>query len=130
MAQIDSDPDLLNQRNLRVLRSYAERQIAAAAIQDHDGWLDRMEPSGDLDADQLTRVHGQLIALGLLKFELSCRKTGLRYQVSDLGRGTLSRHAAAEAVEIHDAPVSTSANWVASAGGSVAGLSDRSAVVI
>ena len=89
--------DTLNQRNLQVLTVYAERHLAArTANNDYAGWLDRVESTGDLDADQLTRVHGELIALGMLRFELTNRQTGLRYQISDRGHDALRKQTSVE----------------------------------
>ncbi len=43
-----------------------------------------------VDPEQLSSLHGKLIALGLLSFEVS-GKSGMQYQVSPLGRRTLDR---------------------------------------
>ncbi len=94
MADNDLLFDLLNEQNLRVLHAYSNRSLAAkAANDDHDGWLQRMEPNDHLDGERLTQIHGELIALGMLKFELTNRETGLRYRVSERGKSTLERQA-------------------------------------
>lgn len=56
-----------------------------------DGWLERIDSLDDFDAQELTRVHGQLIALGFLKFEISGRSVGLRYKISTRGKNALER---------------------------------------
>ena len=67
MPQNELQFDTLTQRNLQVLQAYADRHFAAkAADDDYTGWLDRVESAGDLNTSQLTRVHGELIALGML----------------------------------------------------------------
>jgi len=100
MPESDLLFDSLNEQNLPILQSYADRtRTAKAASDEHDGWLDRLESTDDFDAEELTRVHGQLIALGMLKFELSNRQTGLRYRVSERGYATLQRHVVSEEPE-------------------------------
>jgi len=63
-----------------------------------DGWLPRLVGIDGVDPAQLSRLHGKLIALGCLKFEIS-GKTGMQYQLTPLGRQTLQRglQASAEA---------------------------------
>ena len=96
MADNDLLFDLLNEQNLLVLHSYASRSLTAqAANHEHDGWLQRLEPTDNLDGEQLTQIHGELIALGMLKFELTNRETGLRYRVSERGKSTLERQTVA-----------------------------------
>jgi hypothetical protein len=56
-----------------------------------DGWLDRIDQMPEFSADELTRQHGQLIALGFLQFEISGRSVGLRYKISTRGRKAMDR---------------------------------------
>ena len=101
MPESDLLFDLLNEQNLPILQSYAGRTLAAkAASNEHDGWLDRLESTDDFDSEQLTQIHGQLIALGMLKFKFTDRQTGLLYRVSDRGNVALQRQVAAGAPEI------------------------------
>jgi hypothetical protein len=84
--------DALNEQNLQVLQIYADRFSAAKALNnEHDGWLDRQQSSDELRDEQLTRIHGELIAMGMLRFQLTNRNTGLQYSVSETGRETLAR---------------------------------------
>jgi len=53
-----------------------------------DGWLPRLVRIDGVDPAHLSRLHGKLIALGWLKFEIS-GKTGMQYQLTPLGRQTL-----------------------------------------
>lgn len=103
MSECNLLSDSLNEQNLLVLQAYAERsQAAKAADQEHDGWLDRLTSASEIDAEQLTQIHGELIALGMLKFELTNRETGLRYRISDRGRATLERQILAMNAESED----------------------------
>lgn len=73
-----------------VLDAYAAAQeLARSADAEFDGWVPRVTGiDGIADAD-LPRLHGKLIAIGLLKFELSSRGSGMVYQLSQLGRRAL-----------------------------------------
>src|SRR5579872_2567045 len=53
-------------------------------------WRPRVSRIDGVEPAQLSRLHGTLIALGCLKFELS-GKVGVQYQVTTLGRQTLDR---------------------------------------
>ena len=54
------------------------------------GFVPRLAQVDGVDPQQLSSLHGKLIALGLLSFEVS-GKSGMQYQVSPLGRRTLDR---------------------------------------
>lgn len=121
-------PDLIEVRDIRVVRTVVRRLIPATrladilsmlnfAVQelsDHpewrcvllayqsryaevkqanpeaDGWLPRLLRIDGVDPAQLSRLHGKLIAVGFLKFDIS-GKAGMHYQVSPLGHQTLER---------------------------------------
>ena len=53
-------------------------------------WRPRLARIEGVEPAQLSRLHGTLIALGCLKFELS-GKVGVQYQLTPLGRQTLER---------------------------------------
>jgi hypothetical protein len=53
-------------------------------------WRPRVSRVDGVEPSQLSRLHGTLIALGCLKFELS-GKVGVQYQLTTLGRQTLER---------------------------------------
>lgn len=92
MDALELQLDTLNTQNLLVMQAYVQRGAAArAASSDYDGWLDRIDSLPDFSADQLTRMHGQLIALGFLKFEIAGRSVGLRYQISPRGKQAMER---------------------------------------
>ena len=77
---------------LAVLSCYAVRDAAArAASPEHTGWLDRILDLPGLEKSSLTSIHGFLIAQGLIRFEFTGRSVGLQYQLSPLGRDSVSR---------------------------------------
>ena len=84
--------DMLTPDALQVLEAYSLRATAAkCGEQEFDGWLDRIDSMPDLTTDDLVKLHGRLIALGYLKFEISGRNVGLRYQISSAGRQAIER---------------------------------------
>ena len=56
-----------------------------------DGWLPRLTSLDGVEADRLPVLHGKLIALGFLKFQIANRTTGMQYHVDPAGRQALSR---------------------------------------
>ena len=74
-----------NQNWRRVLEAYSEQQRVKQATPETDGWLERVVRVDGVPNKQLPRVHGKLIALGLLKFQLAGRTAGVRYQLSPEG---------------------------------------------
>jgi hypothetical protein len=70
--------------------------LAYGAGQDKatDGWLDRLSDVIGLENGELSRLHGKLIALGMLDFQLSDRTGGMRYQVTAEGQQSIKANAA------------------------------------
>jgi len=67
----------------RVLTAYqALGQQAKSLDPEHDGWVPRVSSVEGLEEDHLPRIHGKLIALGMLKFQLAGRTAGVCYQIS------------------------------------------------
>lgn len=98
MSGIDLHAERISDECHAVLSSYSIREAAAkAAKAESSGWLDRIEDVPGVDAAQLTRIHGYLIAQGYLKFEITGRSVGLQYQLSPAGRDALARGAAVSA---------------------------------
>lgn len=89
LAQLERNPEWR-----LLLTAYHVRQMSSP-----DGWVDRIFELANLDAEQLSRFHGRLIALGMLEFELGGRNDGMRYQLSTLGKQAQRGETAAE----HDA---------------------------
>jgi hypothetical protein len=95
----------------RVLEAYAN-QSAAVAVSDGPpesleagedlGWVPRLSRLDGVEPERLSAVHGKLIALGLLSFEVS-GKSGMQYQLSPLGRRTLNRSSDADEQPIEEA---------------------------
>jgi len=69
------------------------RPLLAAYQEQHQDrklvWSPRVTQVVGTADDQLSAVHGKLIALGMLKFEISSRADGVQYQVTPLGRQAL-----------------------------------------
>ncbi|MEX0717860.1 MAG: hypothetical protein WD066_14800 [Planctomycetaceae bacterium] len=53
------------------------------------GWVPRLRKAEGVSPDDLSRVHGKLIAFGFLEFDLAGRAAGVRYRVSRQGRAVL-----------------------------------------
>ncbi len=87
----------------RVLEAYASLTPAPAARRAANergaaatetlGFVPRLSKVEGVDPEQLSSLHGKLIALGLLTFEVS-GKSGMQYQLSPLGYRTLGQRAA------------------------------------
>lgn len=102
MAAIDFQFDVLDEHARNVLEAYVAREaILRTSQEQYDGWQERLDQLDGFDTETLTSVHGQLIAQGMLKFELTSRSVGLRYQISQRARQALS--AAANSDEHADA---------------------------
>lgn len=57
---------------------------------DGDSWVARITRLPEVDPATMPALHGRLIALGLLRFELFGRTGGMRYRLSPLGRRALN----------------------------------------
>lgn len=84
---------MLNQE-IELFDSHPEWRPLLAAYQElHEErklvWSPRVTRAEGTADDQLSAVHGKLIALGMLKFEISSRADGVQYQVTPLGRQAL-----------------------------------------
>ncbi|MEP3481798.1 MAG: hypothetical protein ABJZ55_21325 [Fuerstiella sp.] len=74
----------------QLLHAY-QAQAASLKVtsEEFDGWLERIDELTGVEINQLTALHGQLIASGMLKFEISGRSVGLKYQLSQQGKKAL-----------------------------------------
>jgi hypothetical protein len=79
LEQFDANPDwgLL-------LAAYQEK-LAPGLLE----WSPRISDISGLAPDRVSAIHGKLIALGMLKFEISSRTDGVQYQLTTLGRQAL-----------------------------------------
>ena len=83
--------DELSKPHVQIMQAYTVRAAAGKSTENFDGWLERVSELGEFTPDELVQHHGQLIALGFLKFELSNADLGLRYQISPRGKQALER---------------------------------------
>ncbi|MFY9252184.1 MAG: hypothetical protein WAO83_01925 [Fuerstiella sp.] len=84
--------DSLNEHNLPIMQAYAMRAATQkASVENFDGWLERINELENFAKEDLTKLHGQLIALGFLQFEISSSNLGLRYQISTKGKQALEK---------------------------------------
>jgi hypothetical protein len=67
-----------------LLVAYHDRQVTQKIE-----WSGRVEALDGATSGQIATLHGKLIALGLLKFEIASRADGVQYQVTPLGRQAL-----------------------------------------
>ena len=69
---------------------------ARAQSPEFDGWIPRVIEVETIDSAALPSIHGKLIAFGFLKFDLSGRDAGMRYQLTPQGKQALLGKALAE----------------------------------
>lgn len=92
MTGIDLNFDMLTPDCIAVLNCYALRDLTAKSENpEYSGWLNRVDDVAGVDPTSLTRIHGMLIAQGMLKFEITGRSVGLQYQISSSGREAIVR---------------------------------------
>lgn len=83
------------------LRTYWDKQTETrAANADFDGWVPRLAEIPGVERERTSNVHGRLIAFGFLKFDLSDRDVGMRYQLTPLGRRAIGLDAGVETPEL------------------------------
>lgn len=86
-----------------VLDAYrVEHERLLAENPEHDGWLPRLHDVEGVIEEHVPRIHGKLIALGFLKFQITGRTSGVVYQVTGQARKALSRATNADAGESGD----------------------------
>lgn len=84
--------DVLHESNLQLVKAYTlKSSTQKATVETFDGWLERIDQLDGLEKEDLVRAHGELIALGFLKFEIAGSSIGLRYKVSPAGKQALER---------------------------------------
>ena len=87
LEQLDENPEWLT-----VLETY-DRLIDASkkANPDSEGWIARLREFVDVESEDLSHIHGSLIAHGFLRFQIADRTSGMEYQLSQLGKKALVR---------------------------------------
>ncbi|MFO0918167.1 MAG: hypothetical protein U0872_07625 [Planctomycetaceae bacterium] len=74
-----------------------------------DGWVPRLTAVAEVPEEQLSGIHGRLIAFGYLKFELTAKDASLRYQLTPLGRMAVTGEKPAEIADAGENPYAQSA---------------------
>jgi len=111
MSTTEAHPTTFDQNCLKVLECYAVRDAAAkSATGEYAGWLDRLLEVPGIETPSLTSIHGFLIAQGLIKFEFTGRSVGLQYQLSSLGRESISRKSLFLSDDLRNAEMSGEVN--------------------
>jgi len=62
-------------------------------------WAPRLTSVGDVDSEELSKIHGRLIAYGLLKCDLADRSAGVVYQLTPEARRAIASLATVESDE-------------------------------
>jgi hypothetical protein len=76
----------------RVLQAYAESWESPPVADSEtselasQGWRPRLKEVDGVAPEEMTRIHGKLIAHGFLQVEIAGRTGGLLYQLSSVGR--------------------------------------------
>ncbi|QDT63182.1 hypothetical protein [Calycomorphotria hydatis] len=68
------EPTPLSESSLRLLAAYAYMTEEVKTVDpEHDGRLERLRDVDGIEDDELPLLHGQLLAAGLIDFDLSSR---------------------------------------------------------
>ena len=78
LAQLERNPEWQ-----QLLATYA------GAVATAEGWIERIAELPGINAEQVSRIHGKLIAWGLLDFQLGALAEGVQYQLTSLARQAL-----------------------------------------
>ena len=65
--------------------------LASAPKKRASRWVQRISHVATIDRVELSKIHGQLIAYGLLKCDLAGRSDGMVYQLTSSGKTVLNR---------------------------------------
>ena len=103
MSEMELDQLRTHSEWRTVLEAY-ETQHARLAIAGlpTDGWLPRLWEAPGVPRERLPRIHGKLIALEFLRFELTGPTDGVRYQLSPSGKEALDRLRSEDAAGVPD----------------------------
>lgn len=90
MDEMDQQQLLEQPELIRVLELYSELIVQAGEDRDNEElgtrWAQRIVELPNLEAKTLSSLHGQLIALGWLTFQLEDRNSGLMYRLTAEGK--------------------------------------------
>jgi hypothetical protein len=81
-------------------RYWQTQQTLKTERKEFDGWVPRLSLIEGVEPAKLSNVHGRLIAFGFLRFDLSDRELGMRYQLTPLGRQAIGAGEAEELAEL------------------------------
>ena len=74
----------------QVLEIYSEliSQVGQDRDKDEQGtrWAERIADLNDVESDELSIIHGELIALGWITFQIEGRSSGLMYRITAEGK--------------------------------------------
>ena len=87
LDQLEENPEWLD-----VLETY-DRLVAAErkANPESEGWVTRLHEVNGVETEDLSFIHGNLIAHGFLRFQIADRNSGMEYQLSQLGKKAVKR---------------------------------------
>jgi len=107
-----AEPEILQFANdgmaRKVLTAYCDAIDAKRhASPDFSGWTARLRTIPGVKSEELSRLHGRLIAYGLLRFQLEGGTSGMTYQVSGPGRQLVDRADGWEESEFLDSATSS-----------------------
>lgn len=75
-----------------ILEEYQRRETQMKTSDpESDGWVPRISTLHGVNDEELSKIHGKLIAVGYLKFQLSGRSSGVSYQISSAGKIALKK---------------------------------------
>jgi hypothetical protein len=101
MVEIELEQLRRNPSWKATLQAYGEAQaVARAGSVEFDGWVPRLMQVPDVETAKLSQIHGRLIAFGFLKFDLSHREQGIRYQLTPLGKRAIGETDASEPADL------------------------------
>jgi len=105
LAQLKKNPEWR-----AALQVYHDLQVEIReGTPDADGWVPRPVEFSGIEPEKVSAIHGKLIAFGFLKFDVSGRDVGVRYQLTPQGRRALT----GETADPEDAALTT--EWAGSA---------------
>ncbi|QDU80808.1 hypothetical protein Pla110_25430 [Polystyrenella longa] len=82
LESLQDNPDWV-----RVLNAYLQ---AEKDLPEEKSAVIRLLEVDEIDAKHLSSIHGNLIALDMIRFELPDRQSGLHYKVTTLGKQSLN----------------------------------------
>ncbi|MEZ6044990.1 MAG: hypothetical protein R3C11_05295 [Planctomycetaceae bacterium] len=82
LESLQANPDWV-----RVLEAYLK---AEESLPEEQSMVSRLLEVDEVSPQSLSSIHGNLIALDMIRFELPDRQSGLHYKISTLGKQSLN----------------------------------------